>query len=437
MFCVCDIELLLVTFFEVSSPLSHPETMIPEKINKTTRKDFMRILKALFSVVMIVLIIIFNIDSCPASTGDVVYNVLDKFSIKASSYGSALQAYAEKLFYWCLVLDVALLGVRVSLKRDDITAVLKQFVFILLFSGFVFSVIKNYSAWSMNLINGLRTMATGLGGSDITLDAFKIGANIVKQIVDKTSAWSPVDSLGYLILGCIIMACFAMMAAQIVLIKCEAFVAMNAAILLLGFGGSSLLKEYAINTMRYALSVAFKLFVLQLVLGIGLSFISEFETTDAHVYDLLVLIGASVVLLALVKTIPEVCAGIINGTHTGNGGALLSTGAMVAGAGAAVGAAIGSGMAVSGRAASSTKAAVDMAGYEGKTGLGKFGAAASNIWNANSAARRERNAWGSIGQRMNSHLKDGRDATKLQAELSSNSPTASKPPPPSASDQAE
>ena len=61
------------------------------------------------------------------------------------------------------------------------------------------------------------------------------------------------------------MACFALMTAQIVMIKCEAYIAMNAAVLLLGFGGSSLLKEYAINTMRYALSVAFKLFVMQLV----------------------------------------------------------------------------------------------------------------------------------------------------------------------------
>jgi type IV secretion system protein TrbL len=190
------------------------------------------------------------------------------------------------------------------------------------------------------------------------------------------------------------------------------------------------LKEYAINTMRYALSVAFKLFVLQLVLGIGLSFITEFETTDAQLYDLLILIGASVVLLALVKTIPDVCAGIINGTHTGNGGALHSTGAMVAGASAAVGAAVGSSLVASGRGASSTKAALDMAGYEGKTGWSKAGAAAKNVLNANSAARRERNAWGSIGQRMNSHLKDGRDASKMQEELSSSIASTAKPPPP-------
>jgi len=269
----------------------------------------------------------------------------------------------------------------------------------------------------MNLINGLKTIATGLGGPDITLDAFKMGSDIVKKIIDSTSVTSPIDSLGYLIIGCMIMACFALMTAQIVLIKCEAYIAMNAAVLLLGFGGSSLLKEYAINTMRYALSVAFKLFVLQLVLGIGLSFISDFTSTPTKIFDLLVLIGAAVVLLALVKTIPDVCAGIINGSHTGNGGSLMSTGAMVAGVGMAAGAAAAGGSASLARGVGSVRAAVQMAGHEGKTGWGKLGGAASNLMNAHSASRRDQNAWGSIGQRMNAHLKEGRDTAELQATL--------------------
>lgn len=269
----------------------------------------------------------------------------------------------------------------------------------------------------MNLINGLKSIATGLGGPDLTLSPFEAGIDIVKKILAATSSWTPIDSLGYLLVGCIVMVCFALMTAQIVMIKCEAYIAMNAAVLLLGFGGSSLLKEYAINTMRYALSVAFKLFVMQLVVGIGMSFVSDFKSTSMKLEDLLVLIGAAVVLLALVKTIPDVCAGIINGSHIGNGSALMSTGAMVAGAGVAVGAAAISGGTSLARGIGSVKAAVDMAGYEGKTGWGKLSGAARNLMNANSASRRDKNAWGTIGQRMNSHLKDGRDSAEFQANL--------------------
>ena len=349
---------------------------------------------------------------------DVVYDITEKFSTKSSVYGAALKIYAEKLFYWCLILDTAILGIRVIMKREDITSAIKHFVFMLLFAGFIFSVIKNYDVWSMNLVNGLKLIAVDLGGPELALSPFNTGVEIVISILDKMSATDPVDSLGYLITGCIIMVCFALMTAQIVMIKCESYIAMNAAVLLLGFGGSNLLKEYAINTMRYALSVAFKLFVMQLVLGLGMSFVKDFRTlSSVELADLLVLIGAAVVLLALVKTIPDVCAGIINGSHTGNGSSLMSTGAMVAGVGMAAGAAAAGGSASLARGVGSVRAAVQMAGYEGKTGWGKLGGAARNLMNANSAARRDQNAWGSIGQRMNSHLKEGRDTAELQATL--------------------
>lgn len=366
---------------------------------------------------LLAFIVCFFVSSICYANNDVITDITTKFSSQASIYGSALKTYAERLFYWCLILDTALLGIRVALKRDDITSILKQFIFILLFAGFIFSVIKNYDVWSMNLINGLKNIGNGIGGQDLTTTPFKTGIEIVRKILDATSAWSPVDSLGYLIIGCIIMACFALMTAQIVMIKCEAYIAMNAAVLLLGFGGSSLLKEYAINTMRYALSVAFKLFVMQLVVGIGMSFVNDFKSTDTELFDLLVLIGAAVVLLALVKTIPDVCAGIINGSHTGNGGSLMSTGAMVAGVGMAAGAAAAGGSASLARGVGSVRAAVQMAGHEGKTGWGKLGGAARNLMNAHSASRRDQNAWGSIGQRMNSHLKEGRDTAELQATL--------------------
>ena len=55
--------------------------------------------------------------------------------------------------------------------------------------------------------------------------------------------------------------------------------------------------------------------LMQLVLGVGIAFIEGFSTSTAELQDIFVVIGASVVLLALVKSLPDVCAGIINGSH--------------------------------------------------------------------------------------------------------------------------
>ncbi|TKB23163.1 P-type conjugative transfer protein TrbL [Desulfopila sp. IMCC35006] len=393
--------------------LSQPEMVTPNKKKKNIKVAFMRIVKPLHLLVLVVLFISLLPDISFAEPRGVVVDIMDKFSTQASIYGTTLEGYAERLFYWCLILDVVLLGIRVSLNRDDIASMIKQFVFILLFAGFIFAVIKNYDVWSMNLIKGLNSVAVTLGGPNLDLSPFDTGMNLVKGIIDETSGWTPMSSLGFLIVGAMIMVCFALITAQIVLVKCEAYIAMNAAVLLLGFGGSSLLKEYAINTMRYALSVAFKLFVMQLVVGIGMSFLNDFQDTNMQLEDLLILVGAAVVLLALVKTIPDVCAGIINGSHTNTGGSLMSTAAAVG----AVGVGVAAGGASMARGVGSVKAAAQMAGHQGKTGWAKVGGTAKNIMDANSSSRQDRNAWGGIGQRMNSHLKQGREAAKVSKNL--------------------
>jgi type IV secretion system protein TrbL len=90
-------------------------------------------------------------------------------------------------------------------------------------------------------------------------------------------------------------------------------------------GGSQWTKDYAIRTLQYAVSVGAKIFVLQLIAGIGLVLINDWTASlDVNKnIDLVGIIGCSVILLALTKIIPEMVQGIINGTSIGSGGALI------------------------------------------------------------------------------------------------------------------
>jgi len=349
---------------------------------------------------------------------DVITRIANQFATVAGGYGTALKQYALTLFKWCLILDVSLLGLRAALGREEIGDTIKQFIFVLLFAGFCLAVITHYQEWTGNIINGLTDIGTTLSGQALTLSPFNTGIQIAANILDKVDGWDPIMALGYLIAAGVIMACFALIAARVLLVLCESYIALNASVLLLGFGGSSLLKEYAINTMRYALSVAFKLFVMQLVLGVGMTFINNLRSTSATSYEeLIILIGCAVVLLVLIDKIPEVCAGIINGSHHGGGTGLGAAGsAVAAGVGGAVGGAVG-GMAAGGRGLSSIKAAMDVAGPQGqgKTGWARGAQAAKNVYDSFSTARRQENAYGSTGQRMNSILKDQRDVSRAQA----------------------
>ena len=93
-----------------------------------------------FSIVAcIISVILFDCNSwaSEAPNTDLIVRIKDNFVLAAQEIGRKLEIYAIRLFSLFLILDVALLGIRVALNRDQIQDVIKQFIMILLFAGFV------------------------------------------------------------------------------------------------------------------------------------------------------------------------------------------------------------------------------------------------------------------------------------------------------------
>ena len=315
-----------------------------------------------------------------AADEDFVSKLVHEFYNKTSAWEPTLKRYALVVFRWLVILEVCFLGIKAALNRDQLGDILKQFVMLLLMAGFFMAVITYYKEWSWNLINGLGAIGRELTPGGYSSESpFLTGMQLVKLVLDKLSVWSPGNSIALLIAALVIIVCFALISAQVVFIKCEAMVAMAAAVILVGFGGSAFLKDYAVNAIRYVLAVAFKLFVMQLVLGVGIAFIEGFSTSTAELQDIFVVIGASVVLLALVKSLPDVCAGIINGSQVSSGAALTASAAV---GGAAIGA-----MVAGSNTIQNVKDAAKVAGMEGASGLGKAAHIAKSLWGARQDAK--------------------------------------------------
>ena len=314
-----------------------------------------------------------------AADEDFVSRLVREFYNKTSAWEPTLKRYALIVFRWLVILEVCFLGIKAALNRDQLGDILKQFVMLLLMAGFFLAVINYYQEWSWNLINGLGAIGKELTPGGYSSESpFLTGMQLVKLVLDKLSIWSPGNSIALLIAALVIIVCFALISAQVVFIKCEAMISMAVALILVAFGGSSFLKDYAVNAIRYVLAVAFKLFVMQLVLGVGIAFIEGFSTSTAELQDIFVVIGASVVLLALVKSLPDVCAGIINGSHVSSGAALTAS--------AVGGAAIGA-MVAGSNTVQNVKDASKLAGMDGASGLGKAAGMAKSLWGARQDAK--------------------------------------------------
>lgn len=183
---------------------------------------------------------------------------------------------------------------------------------------------------------------------------------------------------------------------------------MCASSILLGLGATSFLRDYAINTLRYVFSVAFKLMTMQLVMGIGINFIGQLEIVEKINWGQIgVTISFCVIFYCLVKTLPDVVAGIIQGSHVSTGNALTSTVAAMGAGMMGVGMAAGSGVANIGRAAQLAKA-------EGAQGVGgMLKGTAGNLWNASREAMHNR------GQRQGSvasSLRERIEAARLKED---------------------
>lgn len=343
-------------------------------------------------------------DVCLAATADadIIARIVKKFYDQSQTFTNVAKKYALQLFGLCATLEVAYLGIKAALGRAEIGETIKNFCISLLACGFFLAVINNYAEWSAAVINGLKSIAGEMGNVQDSSDtAFKEAVDLVSQM------WTVIQDLGMseigLILGMIIalfivIVCFCLITAQVIFIKCEAYVAMAAACILVGLGGTSFFRNYATNVIRYIVSVAFKLFVLQLVIGVGYSFMREAITPKADFPTIIVIIGVAIVLLSLVRSLPDTVAGIINGSHVGSGG-LMDTVKTVGAAGAAAGAGLVA-------AGTNLGLAVQTARAQGAGGMGDMlKGTASNLWSGMQQARQNQaERQGTVGSALRQRL---------------------------------
>ena len=153
--------------------------------------------------------------------------------------------------------------------------------------------------------------------------------------------------------GIVIEVCFALMAAVMLITLVQSYIVIAGGVLNMAFGGSRWTRDIAISTFRYALSVGAKLLMLQLLISVGQSIILDWaaQFSDLTNSALLILIGAAVVMLALVKVLPDEFQRVVGGASLSSGSALTGAAMAVAGGAAGVAAGIAGGGSMIGQAA--------------------------------------------------------------------------------------
>lgn len=344
---------------------------------------------------------------------DILYKIEQKYFDKARSWGAQLEDFAKRLFKWFLLADILMFGIAGGIAMaaggKNIGQVIGEFtVSVIIPAAFMFCVIEYYQQWSIDIIKGMSYIAgTVEPKSAIGAGSFFTGG--IKLFDGIWSAFTVTDPSTWplILAGIVILVIYALMAMKILLIKCESYIVLNAGIIILGLGAFSQTRSYAVNFITYVLSVAVKLYVMQLIIGIAFSFVDEFLATPPDMNNSIVILGASIVMLGLLSTIPDMCAGIIQGQHVGSGNALAS--AMGAFTGAVAGTISAAGTA--GATANAVKSVAAAATEQGLSGGAKAGYVARQVanaaWGTNATTGESRGTFtGRMNSRMQKHAGD-------------------------------
>ena len=303
--------------------------------------------------------------------------IINEYKAKAEQWRPVILDAAKRLFWILAGIELAWTALMLGLRRVDLTEWAAELARHILFIGFFYGVLMNSGVWTKAIVDSLWQLAgeasASAGGSgDVNPDnIFDIGVNIALALSEAYSVWQPGASLGLAIAALIIAICFALIAAFLVLALVEMYIVLNAGVILLGLGATRWTSDYAVKYLTYAFSVGMKLFVLQLLLGLGESMMLGWaQSVQVSQDQVFVIVGGSIVMLALVYSIPNLIQSLITGISNGSGQG------MTAALGAVGGAAMGAAAATAG-AGSATYQATKLAREEGATGMWSVAKAAS------------------------------------------------------------
>lgn len=331
---------------------------------------------------------------------NILNNIVDQYRGAVSTWEPVIRRHSMWLFWTLAFFEFAWMGIRLALKGADFQEFVSEVVQRIMFVGFFAAVLLFSNEWVNAIINSFRQIAdeatvAGGGIAGISPSAiFDRGLTIAWSITSEVGM-NPFTNLGLMISSLVLMICFALISAFLMLALIEMYIVTGAGIVLLGFGGSRFTKDFAVKYLTYAVSVGVKLLVMQLIVGIGEAIVSDWQTdVENNQGQTLILVGASIVILALVKSVPDIIQGIINGVSPGSGGALTAAAAAVGGA--AIGAATG---AVGGYQA--VKEASKLAGVQGAGGGGGgISGAISSAFRGGGSGGNGSSPSGGLAQRM-------------------------------------
>src|SRR6266700_278326 len=314
----------------------------------------------------------------PSSIESGPSDILDDYQNAMGQWESAATSAAATLFALLAAIEVTWTAIVMTLEKTDMQAWVATFIKKLMGIGIFWTLLKYGATWLPAIVNSFIKIGqngssqTALNPSSILVEGLNVSGKLFSTAGQMGLSFDFGTALCLAFAGIGIFLSFAIVCVHFVMAMVESYIVLGAGYIFLGFGGSRWTSSYVERYIGLAVNVGVRLMVLYLLIGLGQTFATQWETragsiqyTSAGVQTAFGLLGSTLIYAAVCWTAPKLVGSIMGGSPSLTGGDLIATGVAAAAAGLTAAAALASGGAAAAGALAEVGAATTVAGGSG------------------------------------------------------------------------
>ncbi|SCY89303.1 P-type conjugative transfer protein TrbL [Rhizobium sp. NFACC06-2] len=269
-------------------------------------------------------IFVMSIGPTLAQDGSVLSALQAEMTAAAKGWESTVMNAARSLFWILATIEIAIAAVWLALQAASLDSWFAELVRRIIFVGFFAFVLAEGPTFAKAVVDSLFQIGAGSGTAS-PADIFNAGLTVATKMSEKVQFGLFEDNalaISAAFAMVVTVIAFSLVAAIFVSVMVEMYLGLLAGMIMLGLGGSSFTKDFAVRYLVYAFSVGMKLMALVMISRIGSEVLiglsnrpdvgDQFQTT-------LAVAGIAVVVFIIAMYVPGIIQGVVQGASVTGG----------------------------------------------------------------------------------------------------------------------
>lgn len=260
-----------------------------------------------------------------AQQGQVLTTLENSVVAAAKSWETTVMNAARSLFWILAGIEVGIAAVWLAINAASLDSWFADLVKRIMFIGLFAFILNEGPAFAKAVVDSLYQIGAG-GESASPANIFDAGIRVATKMSEQAKFGLFEDNslaIAAVFAMVVVVVCFSLVAAIFVSVMVEMYVGLLAGMIMLGLGGTSYTKDFAIKYLVYAFSVGMKLMALVMIAKIGsdiLLGLAEAPTaTSEQFITTLSIAGISVVVFVIAMYVPPILQGVVQGASVSGG----------------------------------------------------------------------------------------------------------------------